>query len=120
MVPLWLGARIIVWERRATAALTPPAAATTLQGFAAWQQTSVRYVSRDDAAIVIALVSFHESERLASGPAAYVFNENGRLVDWTVDMGDDSRFQSKWPIRGEDSEISLSEAVKLTSQPAMP
>ena len=31
-----------------------------------------------------------------SGPAAYVFNSTGRLVDWTLDTGSDQEFQRKW------------------------
>lgn len=33
---------------------------------------------------------------LPSGSAYLVYDANGRLVDWTLDEGDDSRFQRKW------------------------
>lgn len=33
---------------------------------------------------------------LSSGPSAYVFDETGRLVDWTSDMGDDPVFANPW------------------------
>ena len=34
-----------------------------------------------------------------SGAAAYVFDESGRMVTWSGDTGDDSRFQRDWPLR---------------------
>ncbi len=36
---------------------------------------------------------------LPSGPAAYVFDDQGRLVDWSADTGDDSRFTFNWPSK---------------------
>jgi len=36
---------------------------------------------------------------LPSGPAAYVFDDQGRLVDWSADTGDDSRFTNNWPSK---------------------
>lgn len=40
-----------------------------------------------------------------SGPAAYVFDENGRLVDWSNDMGDDPSFRKRWPPPHENSSM---------------
>lgn len=36
---------------------------------------------------------------LPSGPAANVFDDQGRLVDWSADTGDDSRFPNNWPSK---------------------
>jgi len=33
---------------------------------------------------------------LASGPGVLVYNEDGKLIDNTIDEGDDSRFQREW------------------------
>jgi hypothetical protein len=30
----------------------------------------------------------HPARSLASGPSAYLFDTNGKFVDWTADMGD--------------------------------
>jgi hypothetical protein len=37
-----------------------------------------------------------------SGPAAYVFDESGRIVAWSRDTGDDGRFQRDWPMRQQE------------------
>ena len=44
-----------------------------------------------------------------SGPPAYVFDQSGRLLDWTLDMGDDPGFRRKWPMTGAN-EVGRQEA----------
>ncbi len=34
---------------------------------------------------------------IPSGPAAYVFDESGRMIAWSRDTGDDGRFHRDWP-----------------------
>lgn len=43
---------------------------------------------------------------LPSGPAAYVFDDSGRMVTWTRDTGDDGRWQKQWPL-GEQEKSSI-------------
>jgi len=33
---------------------------------------------------------------LPSGSSAYVFAQSGQLVDWSADIGDDSKFDERW------------------------
>ena len=40
-----------------------------------------------------------------SGPAAYVFDETGKMIQWSRDTGDDARFQKQWPVPHEKSSI---------------
>src|SRR5262245_38358579 len=57
----------------------------------------------------------------SSGPAVYVFDRSGRLVDWSGDMGDDSRFQQKWlPASGlAGTPLDMDGATKwINSAPA--
>ena len=35
---------------------------------------------------------------IPSGPPCYVFDSGGTLIDWTKDIGDDSRFVERWPV----------------------
>jgi len=49
-----------------------------------------------------------------SGPAAYVFNEAGQMLEWSRDMGDDPSFQKKWPLPHKNS--SLEELKRIGFQ----
>ncbi len=51
-----------------------------------------------------------------SGPAAYVFDESGDMVDWSSDIGDDASFQSQWPS-GPTTEVPLAEFRKAFQPP---
>lgn len=42
---------------------------------------------------------------LPSGPPAYVFDSNGRLVTWSADTGDDPEFSRTWPT-GSSNQMS--------------
>lgn len=35
---------------------------------------------------------------LSSGPAVYIQDESGHVVDWTADIGDDPDFRAKWRL----------------------
>ena len=51
---------------------------------------------------------------LPSGPAAYVFNDEGTLVDWTADSKDDPAFHEQWLLSAKPS--TLAELVKAASR----
>jgi len=38
----------------------------------------------------------HAPLTFPSGPPAYIFDSQGRLIDWTSDSGDDPSFQDRW------------------------
>jgi len=56
------------------------------------------------------LVAFGGGSGLAihSGPPAYVFDQKGRLVDWSLDIGDDSEFNSRWSLSRSATARTLS------------
>ncbi|NCC62228.1 MAG: hypothetical protein EOM12_15110 [Verrucomicrobiae bacterium] len=33
---------------------------------------------------------------IPSGPAAYVFDSSGKMIDWSYDVGDDSQYKLNW------------------------
>lgn len=44
---------------------------------------------------------------LPSGPPAYHFDERGRLIDFTLDVGDSTRFQKNYDIyRGKEIKVA--------------
>lgn len=58
----------------------------------------------------------------ASGPAGYVFDADGRLVDWSSDIGDDPAFDDRWTAqiaRGRAPSLTRAEVESLaTTRPA--
>lgn len=52
---------------------------------------------------------------LPSGPPAYVFDD-GQLVEWTSDLGDDPDFASRWHA-GERIELTGAELIELLGAP---
>jgi hypothetical protein len=49
-----------------------------------------------------------------SGPAAYVFDESGRMVHWSPDTGDDPSFWRQWPR--PHTESSFEELKELAQE----
>jgi len=49
---------------------------------------------------------------LPSGPPAYLFDASGRLIDFTVDVGDSTKFQSEYLVF-EGTELSIAEVETL-------
>ncbi len=50
-----------------------------------------------------------------SSPAAYVFDEQGHMVEWSADPGDDKAFQDKWPI-SEANEVTVADLRRLGTE----
>ena len=44
----------------------------------------------------------------ASGPPMYVFDDSGRMIDWTIDRNDDPRFQKRWE-RAEAKDVPVAQ-----------
>ena len=54
-------------------------------------------VNKQGATFLIAYSSMDDMRlHVPSGPAAYVFDETGKLVQWSKDSGDDSQFSELW------------------------
>lgn len=53
-------------------------------------------VTRDGVRYLVAFGPMDPWLAVPSGPAAYVFDPDGKLVDWTGDSGDDPAFQVLW------------------------
>ena len=49
---------------------------------------------------------------LPSGPQSYVFDNLGRLADWSQDIGDDPEYAKKWSVYRRDKSVNLNEVKK--------
>jgi hypothetical protein len=91
----------VAFERIDRSRNTPPATVQMFDDYMKWQ-TKHRHVSewRSDGEWYV-LMSGPHAGVLPSGSTVYVFNSSGRMVDWTLDGGDDSRFQERWYYSGQ-------------------
>lgn len=80
---------------------SPAGKFTTLAGYLAQGRlpSRVEICSIRGADFWIAYAPMDYGLALPSGPAANVFDDQGRLVDWSADTGDDSRFGYDWPSK---------------------
>lgn len=62
------------------------------------QPSSVGKANKGGATYYVAYSPMDSWLAVPSGPAAYVFDETGQLVDWTSDTGDDATFRATWPL----------------------
>ena len=67
------------------------------------QPSRVTKVQKQDKTFFIAFGPLDIWLALPSGPAAYVFDESGRMIQWSEDPGDDSEFQKLWPHQQQKS-----------------
>jgi hypothetical protein len=109
----------VAYERIDRSRNTPPAWVQSFDDYTKWQ-TKHRRISewRSDGQWFV-LMSGPHAGILPSGSTVYVFDSSGRMVDWTLDGGDDSRFQKRWYESGPTGkwgeqlrQITLDEAQK--------
>jgi hypothetical protein len=109
----------VAFERIDRSRNTPSATVRTFDDYMKWQ-TKHRNVSewRSDGECYVLMSGPHAGLPFTtSGSTVYVFDSSGRMVDWTLDGGDDARFQKKCygegPKWGERlHEITLDEVQK--------
>jgi len=80
-------------------AAKPPPKLKTLQDFRAWKRGSVmgmRTFTNSGKAYTVMLAP--AGRFLASGPSAYLFDKDGRFIDWTADMGDLPTVYNRWDL----------------------
>lgn len=54
---------------------------------------------------------WHQAINVPSSLPGYVFDPQGRFVDWSSDPGDDGAFQRRWPVAKRS--VSVDEARQL-------
>lgn len=69
--------------------ISPPADVTTIDEFREWKADGIRAErTYENGGKTYTVVLGESGAFFASGPAAYVFDLDGTLADWTRDMGD--------------------------------
>jgi hypothetical protein len=86
----------VAFERIERSRNTPPATVQTFDDYMKWQTKHRNVQEWQSDGEWYVLMSGPGTGVLPSGSTVYVFDSTGRMVDWTLDGGDDSRFQKKW------------------------
>lgn len=89
-----------LFELIAPQCAVPPSSVTTFDQFVEWKpRPRLSLNQRGDETVLVAVGGFN-GLALRSGPPCYVFDRTGRLIEWSRDMGDDSRFSGRGvPLR---------------------
>lgn len=74
----------------------PTGRASTLSAFLAWRPSADQFALSEINGEQYVLAYGPAGRTLPSGPAGYVFGPDGKLVDWSWDIGDDPAFDDKW------------------------
>ncbi len=70
-------------------AARPPETLKTIDDFQVWKRGYIQgHGTFQKSGVTYTVMLAPAGRYLASGPSAYLFNERGRFVDWTADMGD--------------------------------
>lgn len=111
IVALFAWGRIASAER---ARLTPPPTATTLQAFAEVMPSPKRLaLITDSGETKLVWVGDVALWSLPSGPACYVFNSSGKLVQWNLTTGDGEPTTELLYASYDCDELTIAEAFEF-------
>ena len=89
---LGVGAWLLVWRHNSLwAQAEPPKGIRSIEDFLEWKGSEIlgKGIYTDQSKRSDYQVYLAPSGRvLASGPSAYLFDEDGKFIEWTPDMGD--------------------------------
>ena len=100
--------------------VNPTGRISNLNEYLAWRPSAERFaqVNINGKPHVIAYGPLSSWLLLSSGPSACVFDDTGRLVDWSSDIGDDPQFDAKWSAQrssGTDHSLSRNEVRAIAA-----
>lgn len=79
----------------------PDSRAATLAEYLAWRPSAAEFAVVESGGRRHVIAYGPKSwPMLASGPSAYIFDDTGRMVDWSPDIGDDPAFDERWTAQG--------------------
>jgi hypothetical protein len=81
-------------------AVRPPENLKTIEEFRVWKQGFIKGEGTyQNSGVTYKVLLGPRGRYLASGPSAYVFDEQGQFVDWTSDMGDFDTVKHHFDLR---------------------
>ena len=81
------------------AAARPPKHLKTLEEFRGWKRDSIiGEGTYENSGLTYTVLLVPAGRFLASGPSAYLFDEEGQFVDWTADMGDSYTVKNRFNL----------------------
>jgi hypothetical protein len=100
--------------------VNPTGRISNLNEYLAWRPSADQFaqVHENGKPHVIAYGPMSSWVLLSSGPSACVFDDTGRLVDWSSDIGDDPQFDQKWSAqhsRGAGRTLSRNAVQKIAA-----
>jgi hypothetical protein len=88
-VPMLLLGGCLLLDQIPMSTARPPKSMKTIEEFQNWKRGVIMGKGTFESAGVTYTVMLAPAGRyLASGPSAYLFDQQGQFVDWTADMGD--------------------------------
>lgn len=98
----------------------PTGRASTLGEFLAWHPSAEQFALAEINGQQYVLAYGPAGRTLPSGPAGYVFGPDGKLVDWSGDIGDDPAFDDKWSAQRARGTRTLSRSEVATMAATRP
>ena len=100
-LPLAVFASCAAYDHTLMLRARPPEGLATLEEFRRWKGAAViRQGTFESAGKTYAVIMGPAGRSLPSGPAAYLFDDQGRFVDWSSDMGDAPSYRYHFDLGG--------------------
>src|SRR5262245_47703127 len=88
-IPILLLGGCLLLDQIPLSSARPPKNIETIEDFRAWKRGAILGKGTfENAGVTYTVMLAPAGRYLASGPSAYLFDEQGQFVDWTADMGD--------------------------------
>ena len=115
LILLGLYFAVVLWYSHT---LVPPKTVDTVEEFLSWRPSTdqFRIHKHENETFVEAVGS--RSRLLASGPSGYVFDQDGAMVDWTIDTGESVDFQRRWRDCWDSERVSREQAMEVLDSAA--
>ena len=90
LIATWIATEWLMYRRT-----VPPSNVANIDSFLKWRPSTEQFtiLASDNRHL---MATGAPSGVLPSGSSAYVFDDSGKLVAWSADIGDDPKFDEKW------------------------